>query len=636
MSTTVSRRTLRAWGRRLRSSADLLSHRLSLRGRIALVQRGGHAVEDAVGHRALGQQRQRLVRRVRREDRDAVRVGAEPGARLRDVVGDEQVDALAAELVRRAFERARLGGEPDEDRARPTGTGERGRGGGRPRRGGPASARARASGPRRASSFESAARAGRKSATAAAMTRASAPVDDRSSTASRIWAVVSTRMTVASAGSGTADMPGDERHPRPAGERRLGDGDAHLAGRAVADEPDRVDRLGRAAGGDRRRAGRRGPRSRGGSTQRRASARVRRHGPAGRRPPRRRRRRCAGSSASRPTPDLARRERARRRARRSCSRSRPAAARRSPGSRGATTSRRPSPARRRPAPTSRARSRSPRRPRGRWPSRPASGPSPARRRAHPRRRRRTMWPIRPSGSSARTSDLDRVPAQRLERQRRDEPRRGRRQEDDDVGALGLEQADQLDGLVGGDRAGDAERDQPALEAAAHRGARRRHRSSPSSSGSPPPTSAWRIARPLSVSSGSIASTPRAPRAHGAAESPPVRIARTSAGVARPPRRRARAGPARAGPVDQRLVAEDRARLHRAHRVAPDRPVRAAQLDPRQLGRPRRERLEAQLQARRDRPADERAVGRHAVDRRRGPEVDDDGRRAVEPVRPRAR
>ena len=42
----------------------------------------------------------------------------------------------------------------------------------------------------------------------------------------------------------------DERHPGAAIEGGLGEGDAHLAGRAVADEPDRIDRLGGAAGSD--------------------------------------------------------------------------------------------------------------------------------------------------------------------------------------------------------------------------------------------------------------------------------------------------------------------------------------------------------------------------------------------------
>ena len=48
------------------------------------------------------------------EDRDPVRVGAEPGARLRHVVRDEEVHALAAELLGRPLQRAGLGREADE------------------------------------------------------------------------------------------------------------------------------------------------------------------------------------------------------------------------------------------------------------------------------------------------------------------------------------------------------------------------------------------------------------------------------------------------------------------------------------------------------------------------------------------
>ena len=47
------------------------------------------------------------------------------------------------------------------------------------------------------------------------------------------------------------------------------------------------------------------------------------------------------------------------------------------------------------------------------------------------------------------------------------------------------------------------------------------------------------------------------------------------------------------------------------------------------GRSCRKRVEAQLEARGDRAPDVRAVGRDAVERRRGPEVDDDGRRPVQ-------
>ena len=107
-----------------------------------------------------------------------------------------------------------------------------------------------------------------------------------------------------------------------------------------------------------------------------------------------------------------------------------------------------------------------------------------------------MCPIRPSGSSASDVELDRVAAQRRERQRRHEAGRRRGEQDLHVGALGPEQPEQLGGLVRGDRAGDPEADEPASRAG-------RVTPGPASSGSPPLTSAWRMARPLRVRSGSI-------------------------------------------------------------------------------------------------------------------------------------
>ena len=79
---------------------------------------GGKSVEEPVGDLALGEQRQVLARAVGREDRDPVRVGPEAGARFGHVVGHEQVDALAAELVGCPLERARLGREAHDDRPR--------------------------------------------------------------------------------------------------------------------------------------------------------------------------------------------------------------------------------------------------------------------------------------------------------------------------------------------------------------------------------------------------------------------------------------------------------------------------------------------------------------------------------------
>ncbi len=52
---------------------------------------------------------------------------------------------------------------------------------------------------------------------------------------------------VGGAGQADLDVAGDERHPGAAVQRGLGDGDAHPPGRAIADEPDGVDRLARPA-----------------------------------------------------------------------------------------------------------------------------------------------------------------------------------------------------------------------------------------------------------------------------------------------------------------------------------------------------------------------------------------------------
>jgi hypothetical protein len=42
----------------------------------------------------------------------------------------------------------------------------------------------------------------------------------------------------------------DQRHLRAGGARRVGDGEAHLAGTAIAEEPHRIDGFARGAGGD--------------------------------------------------------------------------------------------------------------------------------------------------------------------------------------------------------------------------------------------------------------------------------------------------------------------------------------------------------------------------------------------------
>ena len=88
----------------------------------------------------------------------------------------------------------------------------------------------------------------------------------------------------------------------------------------------------------------------------------------------------------------------------------------------------------------------------------------------------------PVGQQVQHVGLDRMARQGGERQRPDEPGRRRGEHHRHVGALGPQQADQLDGLVGGDRAGDAEPDQPAVQAPA--GVASGH-GSPSSRRSPP-------------------------------------------------------------------------------------------------------------------------------------------------------
>ena len=169
----------------------------------------------------------------------------EPG--LADVVGDEEVGALPAELVGRPVERAGLGREPDDD-----GTWRRG-----DRARAPTSARMSSVGsssivmPSPRASFVDAAVTGRKSATAAAMTSASHGWSMTASmTASRIAAVDSACTTCAASGRATSTPAGDDRDLRAAGECCLRDRDAHLPGAPVADEPDGVDRLRRPAGAD--------------------------------------------------------------------------------------------------------------------------------------------------------------------------------------------------------------------------------------------------------------------------------------------------------------------------------------------------------------------------------------------------
>src|SRR5919106_5092821 len=73
-------------------------------------------VADRGGELALGPLPEWLVLAGTREDRGAVRLGAEPHSLPTDLVRDEQVDALACELVPAArFDVIRLGGESDQD-----------------------------------------------------------------------------------------------------------------------------------------------------------------------------------------------------------------------------------------------------------------------------------------------------------------------------------------------------------------------------------------------------------------------------------------------------------------------------------------------------------------------------------------
>ena len=262
---------------------------------------------------------------------------------------------------------------------------------------------------------------GRKSATAAAMTRASNPAEPSGervvarSAASRS-AVEPTSTTIRTRRQRDLDVGRDDRDPGAAIERGRRDGRAHPSGRAIADEADRVDGLARAAGRHHDvAAGEVGVA--GGRDERRPGGRVggtdRAIGDGRRRPrPRSPRARQAARRPTAPTPA------ARSRARRSCSRTR-AAARRWRRSPGGSTCRRPSPARRRPAPRSRGRSRSRRRPPGRWPSRRASGRSPVRRRSHrPCRRRRCDRSGRRAGGRAARSRPGGATARRMTAGRR--------------------------------------------------------------------------------------------------------------------------------------------------------------------------------------------------------------------------
>ena len=188
--------------------------------------------------------------------------------------------------------------------------------------------------------------------------------------------------------------------------------------------------------------------------------------------------------------------------------------------------------------------------------------------------------MRWSGSSASEVLLDRMPAQRLERERRDEraSRTGSAATWTSAPAA-WQAAHQVGGLVRGDRAGDAEPDEPARE-----------RRSPL----PPPRShrqpgARLAARPrrgrLRARAASAADRRRRPRgraAHSDAANPPVRSVRTSSG-----RMPSWAASSAAHPADQARTQvappEDRACPQRRDRVPPDRPAGLGERDARQPG-----------------------------------------------------
>ena len=86
----------------------------------------------------------------------------------------------------------------------------------------------------------------------------------------------------------------------------------------------------------------------------------------------------------------------------------------------------------------------------------------------------------PVGQQREDVGLDRVTRKGRERERADERVADGDEHHDDVGAFRAKEPQQFDRLVRGDRAGDAERDQPPVEPP-----RPRRHGSPSSSGSPP-------------------------------------------------------------------------------------------------------------------------------------------------------
>ena len=230
----------------------------SLRRGVAGVQRSRDPVQDPVGDLALRQQRQLVARPS--ASRIVTRLvsvpNPEPASRHRWRPGGRRPCAGASPPPARASRSRR--------RTRP---GRAAAGAARGRRAALSSRRsaisARRSGVGSSSRVRPSPRAilgrrlraGVKSATAAAMTRASKPGRRRHrcvarSSAARSSAVDSTRTISAPAGRATSMFPAMSVTRAPRSRAASAIGDAHLAGRAVADEAHRVDRLASPAGGD--------------------------------------------------------------------------------------------------------------------------------------------------------------------------------------------------------------------------------------------------------------------------------------------------------------------------------------------------------------------------------------------------
>ena len=110
-----------AFGDRLRREGVVVRQPDSLLVLLAAisVQESRHPIEDDVREVSLGEQRKGLHTAVGVEDDGAIRVHLEARVGLRDVVADDEVEALGAQLVGRVLEQVvGLGREPDEHLAR--------------------------------------------------------------------------------------------------------------------------------------------------------------------------------------------------------------------------------------------------------------------------------------------------------------------------------------------------------------------------------------------------------------------------------------------------------------------------------------------------------------------------------------